>query len=53
MYTAGHKIEGTWTRNDASEPFSLTDTSGAPILLSPGRTWVELADAASSTFTDA
>ena len=53
VYTAGHKIEGTWIRNDASEPFSLTDASGAPILLSPGRTWVELADAASSTFTDA
>lgn len=53
VYTAGHKVEGTWTRNDASEPFSLTDASGAPILLSPGRTWVELADAGSSTFTDA
>ena len=34
---------------DAADPFTLTDANGAPILLDPGRTWVELADANSYT----
>ncbi len=51
VYSNGLKIEGTWTRSDPSQPFTL-EANGAPILLAPGRTWVELADAANHTLTD-
>ena len=44
VYTAGQKIEGTWTRQSATEPFHL-EAGGQPILIAPGRTWVELVDA--------
>ena len=44
VYTAGHKIEGTWTRQNTTEPFQL-EAAGQPILITPGRTWVELVDA--------
>ena len=43
VYTAGPKIEGTWTRQSATEPFHL-EAGGQPILIAPGRTWVELVD---------
>lgn len=43
VYSDGHKIEGTWTRGAATEPFHL-EANGQPILLAPGRTWVELVD---------
>lgn len=51
VYANGLKVEGTWTRDDASQPFVL-EAGGAPILLAPGRTWVELADADNYTLTD-
>jgi len=44
IYTAGHKIEGVWTRQSATEPFHL-EAAGQPVLITPGRTWVELVDA--------
>ncbi|CAN5574258.1 hypothetical protein BH24ACT5_BH24ACT5_10120 [soil metagenome] len=43
VYSDGHKIEGTWTRANATDPFHL-EANGQPILLGPGRTWVELVD---------
>ena len=52
VYANGLKTEGTWTREDASEPFTLTDGSGDPILLTPGRTVVELAEAGVSVLGD-
>jgi hypothetical protein len=42
VFTGGNVIRGTWTRNDKLQPFSLVDDAGEPILLTPGRTWVEL-----------
>ena len=42
VMTGGNEIHGTWTRNDAHEPFSLTADDGTPILLQPGRTFIEL-----------
>lgn len=41
-YTNGRVIHGTWSRPDASKPAVLVDDAGAPVLLSPGQTWVEL-----------
>jgi hypothetical protein len=44
VFSGGVRIDGTWTRSTPTDPFTLTDTTGQPILLTPGRTWVELAD---------
>jgi len=43
LFTQGMWIEGTWNRPDNKSAWNLTDASGAPMLLTPGRTWVELA----------
>jgi hypothetical protein len=43
VYTRGSKTEGTWTHQSPTDPFSL-EANGQPILLAPGRTWVELVD---------
>jgi hypothetical protein len=43
ILTAGVTIEGTWQRLDRLAPFTLHDTDGNVIALTPGRTWVELA----------
>jgi hypothetical protein len=44
VYSDGHRIEGTWQRTNPTDPFTLLDAAGAPILLAPGRSWVELVD---------
>jgi hypothetical protein len=49
VWTAGVLVRGTWTRDDRLQPFRLTDASGAEILLTPGRTWVELAGVGDTT----
>jgi hypothetical protein len=51
VYSTGRKIEGTWTRANPADPFTL-EANGQPIVLQPGRTWVELAAAGSSTLGD-
>ncbi len=38
----GIRVEGTWSRPKADQPWVLKDTSGQVIPLHPGRTWVEL-----------
>ena len=43
LFTQGTWTEGTWNRPDNKSAWVLTDASGAPMLLTPGRTWVELA----------
>ncbi len=43
VFTGGVLVRGTWTRADRYSPITLTDAGGNPILLTPGRTWVELA----------
>jgi hypothetical protein len=40
--TGGRTLTATWTKNSPAEPVSLTGPDGAPILLGPGNTWVEL-----------
>ncbi len=42
VFTGGRLIGGTWSRQGRLDPFVLTDTDGAPILLTPGRTFIEL-----------
>lgn len=41
--TGGRVVTGTWTRTDRLSPVVLTDADGNAILLTPGRTWIELA----------
>jgi hypothetical protein len=48
VYSDGLRIEGTWQRANPTDPFTLLDAGGAPILLAPGRAWVELVDANNS-----
>lgn len=42
VFTAGKLFQGTWERPNAASPFTLKDTAGNAIKLSPGNTWVEL-----------
>ncbi|HEY5423307.1 MAG TPA: DUF3048 domain-containing protein [Ilumatobacteraceae bacterium] len=49
VFSDGKVVHGTWTRNDRLNPFTLTADDGTPMLLTPGRTWVELARTDSTT----
>jgi hypothetical protein len=42
VFTNGRYVEGTWSRTDIRTPFDLRDADGDPILLTPGRTFIEL-----------
>ena len=42
LFTQGIWTEGTWNRPDNKSAWNLTDASGKPMLLTPGRSWVEL-----------
>lgn len=42
---AGRAVTGTWHKAGVEAPFAFTLDSGTPLLLAPGRTFVELADA--------
>lgn len=44
VLTGGTAIAGVWTRQKEADTYTLTAVGGAPIKLTPGRTWVELAD---------
>ena len=50
VFTNGKSIDATWTRADRRQPFSLTDASGAPVLLTPGTSWFELANTGNGGF---
>jgi hypothetical protein len=43
VFSGGKVVHGKWTRADRLATYQLTADSGDPILLTPGRTWVELA----------
>lgn len=45
VFTNGVLYEGKWTRDDRLKPYALTDSAGAPIKLTPGQTFVEVARA--------
>jgi hypothetical protein len=42
VLTAGQLIEGTWVKATDDSPAQLLDATGAPIKLTPGRTWVSI-----------
>jgi hypothetical protein len=43
ILTGGHLIPGRWTKPSAEAVTRYADSAGADILVTPGRTWVELA----------
>jgi hypothetical protein len=51
ILTGGRVVEGTWTKAAPTAVATYKDASGAPIGLTPGRTWVELAPPGSATRT--
>jgi hypothetical protein len=53
VFTGGRMITGTWSRNDRLEPFAWNDDAGAPIQLTPGRTFIELANGGEGSFPGA
>jgi hypothetical protein len=42
VFSGGRVIEGTWEREDATDPFTLLDGDGGEIVLAPGRLWMAL-----------
>jgi len=42
VFTDGTLRPGRWVRPDKTQPAHYVDAAGSPILLRPGRTWVEL-----------
>lgn len=50
VFTGGWMVTGTWTRADRLDPFVLNDSNGAPILLTPGRTFIELPNSGEGAF---
>lgn len=49
LFTGGQVVTGTWTRNDPAETFALTADDGSTMLLTPGNTWIELAEPGTTT----
>lgn len=49
LFTGGKAVHGTWSRDDRLKPFTFTADDGQPMLMTPGRTWVELARVDSTT----
>jgi len=43
VYSNGRRVEGTWTRDSPTSTFTL-EADGEPILIPPGRTWIEVVD---------
>ena len=50
VFTNGKQIPANWTRADRLKPISLTTDDGSPVLLTPGTTWLELANTGKGTF---
>ncbi|HKA69143.1 MAG TPA: DUF3048 domain-containing protein [Actinomycetes bacterium] len=43
LFTGDRVVEGRWRKAGVNEPFQFTTSDGEPLLLTPGRTWVEIA----------
>lgn len=50
VFTGGRVVYGSWERADRLNPFAFLDTTGAPILLTPGRTFIELPNSGKGAF---
>ncbi len=53
VFTDGRFIDARWSRPTGADVWNLTDkATGQPILLTPGRTWVELANPGTGSFVE-
>lgn len=43
-FSEGRVIEGTWEKNKLREPTYFYDSTGKPLTLNPGQTWIQLVD---------
>ncbi len=50
VFSGGRMVIGKWTRKDRLAPFAFTDDKGDPILLTPGRTFIELPNSGGGSF---
>lgn len=50
VFTGGRVVNGTWNRKDRLDPFEFVDEKGEPILLTPGRTFIELPNSGKGRF---
>ena len=44
VFSGGEVIYGTWHRETPDEPFTFRDEADNPVALTPGNTWMELAE---------
>ena len=49
VYSNGHRVEGTWTREAPEDGYTLTTADGDIIGLAPGQTWVSMTPPDTST----
>ncbi|HQV56701.1 MAG TPA: DUF3048 C-terminal domain-containing protein [Ilumatobacteraceae bacterium] len=50
FFTGGKMIEGTWERLNREQPFLFHDAAGEPVLLQPGRTFIEMTNSGRGDF---
>ena len=53
IYTDGQELLARWDRPDAAAPAVFTLPDGSPVELTPGRTWIELAQGGTTPVTAA
>lgn len=51
VFAAGKMVMGTWSKPGPESPTALTDSTGAPVRLPPGQTWIHLIAPGSSVVT--
>lgn len=42
IFSGGYVLEGTWERDDITEPFRLFDDEGNPVTVPPGTLWISI-----------
>jgi hypothetical protein len=53
VFSAGRQIAARWARPSTTEPYRITDvTTGQPVAMTPGPTWVALAEPGRTAFLD-
>ena len=50
VFTGGRMILGKWSRADRLDPFTFMANDGVPVLLTPGRTFIELPNGGAGSF---
>ena len=43
LFTGDKVVAGRWTKGDVNDPFTFATADGKPLLLTPGKTWIECA----------